>query len=71
MGLVVPMVLIGENDEISSIDKAIQRMIGVAVGLMVATFVNLIWPHEDITTTAVPTSTPKPSPDSVPILVAH
>jgi len=64
MGLVVPMVLIGENAEISSIDKAIQRMIGVAVGLMVATFVNLIWPHEDITTTAAPTSTPKPVTDT-------
>lgn len=69
MGMVVPMVLIGENNEVGSIDKAIQRMIGVAVGLITATFVNLIWPHEDIAATAAPTSTPKPA--ATPIMSAN
>ena len=54
MGMVVPLVLIGENGELGSVVKAIDRMIGVAVGLMVASFVNLTWPHENITATAAP-----------------
>jgi uncharacterized membrane protein YgaE (UPF0421/DUF939 family) len=67
MGMVVPMVLIGENVELGSIDKAIQRMIGVGVGLVVASFVSIIWPHADITTTAAPTSTPRSSPSPAAI----
>jgi uncharacterized membrane protein YgaE (UPF0421/DUF939 family) len=54
MGMVVPLVLIGENGELGSVAKAIDRMIGVAIGLVVASFVNLTWPHEDITATAAP-----------------
>jgi uncharacterized membrane protein YgaE (UPF0421/DUF939 family) len=48
MGMVVPMTLIDAQGDIGSISKAVQRVIGVAVGLLVAGLVNIAWPHADI-----------------------
>jgi len=48
MGLVMPMILIGAHDEIGSFDKALNRLVGVAVGLFVAEVVNLAWPQSDL-----------------------
>jgi hypothetical protein len=45
MGLVLPMVLIGPTGGIGSLGNAVQRLIGVAVGLLVAEVVFLLWPH--------------------------
>jgi hypothetical protein len=48
MGMVVPMVLIDAQGDIGSISKAVDRLVGVAVGLFVAGLVNLTWPHAAI-----------------------
>jgi uncharacterized membrane protein YccC len=43
-GLVLPLVLIGPSGEIGSIETAVQRLIGVAVGLSLAQIVYFSWP---------------------------
>jgi uncharacterized membrane protein YgaE (UPF0421/DUF939 family) len=45
MGLVVPMALVGAPDELGSITKALQRLEGIAAGLLIAEFVVLVWPQ--------------------------
>ena len=48
MGLVAPLVLIGPTGDIGSITLAIQRLVGVWVGLLIAQAIGLAWPHADI-----------------------
>jgi hypothetical protein len=56
MGMVTPMVLLGPTGEIGSIDKAMQRLIGVGVGLIASGLVSVLWPHTPIAATAAPTA---------------
>jgi hypothetical protein len=48
MGLVAPLVLIGPTGDIGSVTPAIQRLVGVWVGLLIAQAVSLVWPHASI-----------------------
>jgi uncharacterized membrane protein YccC len=48
MGLVAPLVLIGPTGDIGSITLAIQRLVGVWVGLFIGQAISLAWPHADI-----------------------
>jgi uncharacterized membrane protein YccC len=48
MGLVAPLVLVGPTGDIGSITLAIQRLVGVWVGLLIAQAVSLAWPHASI-----------------------
>jgi uncharacterized membrane protein YccC len=61
MGMVVAMVLIADHGEIGSIDKALQRIAGVAIGLLAAGTIALVWPHTEIPV-AAPPSPPPPAP---------
>jgi uncharacterized membrane protein YccC len=62
MGMVVAMVLIGERGEIGSIEKVVQRLAGVAVGLLAAGTIALVWPH-----TEIPVAAPaNPAPTAPP-----
>jgi uncharacterized membrane protein YccC len=54
-GLVMPLVLIGANGDLGSIATAIQRLFGVAVGLVSAETIYLCWPWP---ITAAPASPP-------------
>jgi hypothetical protein len=45
MGLVMPMVLIGSAEETASISTGLLRLVGIAVGLLIAEFVLLLWPQ--------------------------
>lgn len=44
-GLVIPLVLIGPTDEIGSVMPALQRLLGVGTGLLIANVVYLVWSH--------------------------
>jgi len=48
MGLVAPLVLVGPTGDIGSVILAIQRLVGVWVGLLIAQAVSLAWPHASI-----------------------
>ncbi len=52
MGMVAPLVLLGEHGEIGSISRAVQRVAGVLVGMVAAGLVSLFWPHTPIGATA-------------------
>jgi uncharacterized membrane protein YccC len=56
MGLVLPMVLIAPSGGLGSISNAVQRLIGVGVGLLVAEAVFLLWPHPANAVATQPTS---------------
>jgi uncharacterized membrane protein YccC len=45
MGLVMPMVLIESGGGLGSVTTAVQRLVGVAVGLFIAQLVAWLWPH--------------------------
>jgi uncharacterized membrane protein YgaE (UPF0421/DUF939 family) len=55
MGMVAPLVLLGEHGELGSVSKALQRVAGVAVGLTAAGIVSILWPHTPIAATPAPT----------------
>jgi uncharacterized membrane protein YgaE (UPF0421/DUF939 family) len=61
MGMVAPMVLIGTHGEIGSVDKALQRLVGIGVGLLASGLVSILWPHTPIGATAAPVA-PVPQP---------
>jgi uncharacterized membrane protein YgaE (UPF0421/DUF939 family) len=61
MGMVTPMVLIGAHGEIGSVEKAVQRVIGIFVGLVAAGLVSVLWPHTPIGQTAAPTAPVPPA----------
>jgi uncharacterized membrane protein YccC len=54
MGMVAPMVMIGEHGEIGTVEKAVQRVIGICIGMVAAGLVTLIWPHTPVGQTAAP-----------------
>jgi hypothetical protein len=58
MGMVVAMVLIGNRGEIGSLEKALQRVAGVGIGLLAAGTIALVWPHTEIPVVAPPSPTP-------------
>jgi uncharacterized membrane protein YgaE (UPF0421/DUF939 family) len=64
MGMVVAMVLIGDRGEIGSIEKAVQRVAGIAIGLLSAGTIALVWPHTDIPSVAAPSPAPAAPADS-------
>jgi uncharacterized membrane protein YccC len=45
MGLVLPMVLIASRGELGSVKTALERLVGIAVGLLLAQLVSFLWPH--------------------------
>ncbi len=61
MGLVTPMVLIGQTGEIGSVGKALQRLVGIGAGLVAAGLVSVLWPHTPIGTTAAPVAPATPA----------
>jgi hypothetical protein len=54
MDLVAPMVLPGEPGEIGEVETALQRLVGIVVGLVVAGLVSIRWPHTPIGAIAAP-----------------
>jgi uncharacterized membrane protein YccC len=46
LGLVFPLVLISPTGGIGSIAKAVNRLVGVVVGLLVAELVSVLWPRK-------------------------
>jgi uncharacterized membrane protein YccC len=63
MGMVAPMVLIAEHGDIGDIDTAVQRLVGIVVGLVAAGLVSVFWPHTPVAATAAPVA-PVPHPGS-------
>ncbi len=44
MGMAIPMVLIGQNDELGSLATGWQRFLGVWAGLLASQTVEFLWP---------------------------
>lgn len=59
MGLAIPMVLIGQTNELGTLSTGFQRFLGVWAGMLASQAVEFLWP---LSLTATP-NPPAPSPD--------